>query len=190
VKRAVVEEGGPIRTALRIEAGFESSRLALWIRLYRNSPVVDIDLRVFWAQKFEVAKLVVPLAFACAERRDGIPGGSILRPQNGNEHPVVDWTLLDAGNDRTLGMVTPDSFGLDGAPGVLRFTLLRSPPHAWHDPCKLKEEWLYRHTDQGEHTFRFRLVAPATAESLRRLALQEHRPLLSADWTQGMPPLG
>ena len=190
VERSVVEETGPIRTAVRIEAGFESSRLALWIRLYRNSPVVDIDLRLFWAQNFQVAKLVFPLDFSCTERRDGIPGGSIVRPQNGDEHPVVDWTLLNAGNDRTLGIVTPDSFSTDGGPDRLRFTLLRSPPFAWHDPCKLKEEWLYRHTDQGEHTFRFRLISPATGEALKRLALQEHRPLLSADWTKGMPPLG
>jgi alpha-mannosidase len=190
VERCVVEEAGPIRTALRIEARFEASRLAMWVRLYRHSPVVDVDVRIFWAQKFQVAKLVFPLGFSCTGRQDGIPGGGIARCQNGDEHPLVDWTCLTTEDGRTLGFAAPDSYGIDGGPDAVRFTLLRSPPFAWHDPSELKEEWLYKHTDQGEHTFRFRLVAPATPVQLRRLALQEHRPLLSLDWTYGMPPMG
>ena len=85
-----------------------------------------------------------------------------------------------------VGFASPDCFALDGSPNTLRFTLLRSPPYAWHDPCKLMEHWLYRHTDQGAHEFRFRLVAGAPPADLKALARQEHQPLLTHDWTKGM----
>lgn len=187
VERVVVEETGPLRASLRVDTAFGASRLSLWVRLYRKHPVMDIDLRLLWAQEFQVAKLTIPLAAPAPRREDGIPGGSLPRPQNGREFPLHDWTLLRPEGEAPFGVVAPDCFGLDGTDKAIRFTLLRSPPFAWHDPHRIKEEWRYRHTDRGEHDFRFRLCAGATPGDLTAIALQEHQPLLAHDWTKGMP---
>ncbi len=185
--RIVVEESGPLRASIRVDAGFGASRLSLWARVYRQHPILDIDIRILWAQEFQLAKLTIPLATPILEREDGVPGGSVRRPQNGHEFPLHDWTLLRPPGAEPFGFASPDCFSLDGTERAIRFSLLRSPPYAWHDPCKLKENWRYRHTDQGEHEFRFRLCVGATPVELKAMALQEQQPLLIHDWTKGMP---
>jgi alpha-mannosidase len=94
----------------------------------------------------------------------------------------VDWTLTPAG----LAVAAPDCFALDGRDGALRFTLVRSPVYAWHDPAKLEPQGHYRHTDQGEHYFRFRLWPDATPEVAGMAALSLHDVPVCLDWTRGM----
>jgi alpha-mannosidase len=89
-------------------------------------------------------------------------------------------------NGDTLGVVCPDCSGIDGTDNALRFTLLRSPVYAWHDPAKLEADTYYSWTDQGEYTFRFLILANSTPESLKTLALSAHRPPVCLDWTKGM----
>jgi alpha-mannosidase len=128
----------------------------------------------------------MPFISPIIERMDGIPGGFVSRPQNRQEFPVMDWTLLRMGDGTSLGVVCPDCFGLDGEEDVQRFTLLRSPAYAWHDPNKLEPNGFYRWTDQGEHEYRFVLLENSTPEALQTLALSEHRPPICYDWTKGM----
>ena len=105
---------------------------------------------------------------------------------DGREYPVHDWTRVRSSQNRALGVVCPDVFGMSGSGAALEFTLLRSPPYSWHDPLKLETEACYRWTDQGEHTFRFVLAPDAEPARLRQLALMEHRPPFAYDWTAGM----
>jgi alpha-mannosidase len=186
IERLAVEDRGPVRAAWRMDGRFDASEMALWVRLYCGDPRVEIALWVNWRQKQQVAKLALPLREPITERVDGIPGGCIVRPTDGHEYPVHDWTLVRQAGGRSLGVVCPDSFGLDVTAEALGFTLLRAPPYSWHDPLKLEEDAFYRWTDQGEHTFRFILVPDATVEALPPMALGEHRPPVCHDWTAGM----
>jgi len=185
VKHVSVEESGPVRATLRIHAEFQESDLILWARLYANDPRLELVLSLDWRQKLQIAKFVMPLEFNVKERLDGIPGGHVSRPQNGQEFPIMDWALA-CGKDSNLGIACPDCSGIDGTDNSLRFTLLRSPVYAWHDPAKLEDEAFYSYTDQGKHTFRFLILEDATPESLRTLAFSEHRPPVCFDWTKGM----
>ena len=186
VEKVLVEETGPVRAAIRIEATFQRSQLVLWARLYANNPRLELHFGLDWHQRLQVAKLVMPLASAIKKRTDGIPGGFISRPQNGQEFPIVDWTLVDRENDSTLGIVCPDCSGIDGRDDSLRFTTLRSPVYAWHDPAQLEDDASYRWTDQGEHVFRFLILEDAAPEALKALALSNHRPPVCFDWTKGI----
>ena len=187
VDRIVLEEQGPLRAAIRVDASFETSRIALWARLYANRPDIEIDLWIHWAQRLQVAKLVLPFAAGVRQRTDGIPGNGIDRPQNGVEYAVIDWARVEQNDGGPIGILCPNAYGLDGTDNAVRFTLLRSPVHAWHDPVQLDDTSFYRWTDRGEHMFRFRIVPDAPADNtLRDLALQEHRPPLCYDWTKGM----
>jgi alpha-mannosidase len=186
VEKVLVEETGPVRVAIRIEAAFQRSQLVLWARLYAHNPGLELHFGLDWHQRLQVAKLVMPLTSAIKKRTDGIPGGLISRPQNGQEFPIVDWTLVNRENDSTLGIVCPDCSGIDGRDDSLRFTLLRSPVYAWHDPAKLEDDAFYRWTDQGEHLFRFLILEDAGPEALKMLALSNHRPPVCFDWTKVM----
>ena len=181
VLRCVVEETGPIRATLRLDASFGSSRLVARARLYRARPYVELEMELEWMEKRRIAKLVVGVPRA-ATRRDGIPGGSLERPTDGREYPLVDWTLSPDG----WGIVAPDCFALDARDGELRFTLVRSPVYAWHEPTVLDPGGRYRHTDQGEHAFRFRWIPRATPRNLEAAALSFHNPPVCLDWTEGM----
>lgn len=180
--RATVEESGPVRATLRLEASWGRSAVCARVRLYAGAPYLDIDLELSWLEKARIAKLILPLPGKPATRRDGIPGGSIDRTQDGREYPLVDWTLTPAG----LAVAAPDCFALDGRDGALRFTLVRSPVYAWHDPTTLDPAQHYRHTDQGEHQFRFRLRPEATATTAEEAAASLHDPPVCLDWTRGM----
>ncbi|MFC1452547.1 glycoside hydrolase family 38 C-terminal domain-containing protein, partial [Verrucomicrobiota bacterium] len=186
IERAVLEESGPIRVALRIDARFDRSRLSMWARLYRHDALIEVDLRIHWAERLQLAKMVVPLSASISERRDGIPGGGLVRSQHLREFPVVDWTAVRMQDKGEVGIAAPDCWSLDSSDTALRFTLVRSPVHAWHDPYKLSENAFYRYTDQGEHHFRFSMLPEADGEKLKRLAVQAHRPPVCHDWTRGM----
>ena len=183
-----VEEAGPVRTSLRVEARFHESTAIVWARLYRGDPRITLELRIDWRERLRILKLLMPIAGLAGERLDGIPGGGAVRLQDGRERPIVDWTVVSrAGKGAgTLGVALPDCSSLDGSPEGLRFTLLRSPAYAWHDPARLPEDRVHRIMDQGEHTFRFAILPDADATGVNALALGMHRPPACIDWTRGM----
>jgi len=185
-RATVVEETGPVRASMRIDTKYRDSWITIWTRLYANDPRLEISLWANWNQKLQISKLMLPFVFPIRDRLDGIPGGHVNRPQNGQEFPIVDWTLLNMDDGAKIGIVCPDCYGVDGTLNVLRFTLLRSPVYAWHDPTKLDKNSFYRYTDRGEHRFRFTLMLDLDPEELKRMALSEHRPPICYDWTKGM----
>lgn len=183
---AVIEESGPVRVSMRVDAQFGSSSLSLWMRLYRNDPRIEMELLLDWHEKMRIAKLILPLGAPARQRLDGIPGGGALRPQDGREYPIIDWTLARFSDAAAFGIACPDCTALDGEGDAIRFTLARSPAYAWHDPARLPADRVHRFTDQGEHIFRFTLLPGADARTLDRIALANHRPPLCIDWTKGM----
>ena len=51
----VVEEAGPVRASLRIEAAFGASRLELSARLTADDPRMELELRVNWQERLRIA---------------------------------------------------------------------------------------------------------------------------------------
>ncbi len=173
---------GPLMAALYRTGRIGASDLRAEWRVYHDMPFVELRLRVHWAECQKLLKLVWPLAGREEARTDGIPGGRLVRQNDGREYPLRDWTLCGR-----VGVVSPDAYALDALPRRLRFTLLRSPYVTHHDPhgiTRADAPW----TDQGVHTFRFRfyLGEAAASERLESDALALHRPPLSAALTRGM----
>jgi alpha-mannosidase len=183
---SAVEETGPVRASLRIDTSFNASTATVWARLHANDPRIFLEIRVDWRERLRVLKLEIPLPGMQDERTDGIPGGGAVRPQDGRECPVMDWTLVGLADGAPLGIAIPDCSAMDGGTDVLRFTLLRSPAYAWHDPARLPPGRVHRYLDQGEQTFRCAILPAATAASITALALGMHRPPVCIDWTRGM----
>ena len=184
---AVVDRGPWMASVLQ-NGRIGQSRLQSEWRVYAGLARIEWRLRIHWCECQKILKAVLPLTGAGAERRDGIPGGSVSRPNSGRESPVQDWTLLDLGRRGRLGVVLPDAYALDATPARVRWTLLRSPYMAHHHPANdIPPRAVV--ADQGEHEFRFVFVSgdAATPERLAQQALMMQRPLLTADLTRGMP---
>ena len=195
----VVEETGPVRSSVRVTARFRNSEAELWFRIYPGRSVIDIDLRLSWREHLALSTLCLGFDPSFEWRTDGIPGGEFPRRQNGWEYPVMDWTILPVatpdvnprpdggdGSNQGLGIVCPDCTSLHGEGGRIGFTLVRSPAYAWHDPATLRDDRAYQWTDQGEHTFRFKLIPNADPGTLNETAVTIRRKPLCFDWTHGM----
>ncbi len=193
VSSASVEEAGPVRFALRLEARFGASALELSVRAYAGDPRLELMLSMDWRERLRVAKLVLTFAAAVARRTDGIQQMGLERAQDGREYPLIDWSIAhaDAAGASVrdaLGVACPDCFALSGEGREVAFTLLRSPAFAWHDPAVLEPTRTYRYTDQGRHRFRFAIRAGADAGRCEADAAAFHRPPACLDWTKGMLP--
>lgn len=180
-------ENGPLRASLGRQGDYGKSSFRAEWRVCADQPWIELIVDVMWAQRQELAKLVLPLDGKVATRIDGIMGGSLERPNSGRECPLQDWTYFELESGK-LGVVSPDIYALDANERRLRLTLLRSPILTHHDP---ETPYLPHatYTDQGEHRFhiRFCLGEQVTPEYLAGLALQMHRPPLTGDLTKGMP---
>jgi len=180
-------DSGPLMASLMQTGKIGRSTLKAEWRVYAGEPFVELNLNVHWSETNKVLKLVVPFEETVATRTDGILAGHLVRPNNGRECPLRDWTLFEL-QDASLGVVCPDVFGLDGSPSQLRLTLLRSSVMAFHVPY-FSEAPRKVIADQGVHEFRFRFFS-GTATGPKLLdnhALMLQRPPLIADLTRGMP---
>jgi alpha-mannosidase len=181
-------DSGPLMVSLVREGEIGRSLLHSEHRVYAGEPFVEWLLRVTWSERRKLLKMRLDLPATLGPRHDGIPGGDLVRPPTGQERPLRDRTLLRLSDGSLLGVVCPDVFAIDALPQRVRFTLLRSPCMALHDPHPCTGPRGFP-SDQGVHLFRFRffLGNSVEAERLDREALMLQRPLAVADLTRGMP---
>jgi alpha-mannosidase len=183
---AVSVDAGPWLGSLVRSGTIGSSRILAEWRVHALEPFAELRLRVLWTERRRLLKLRISLPGGPLEREDGILGGALTRRNDGRELPLRDRSLFSTGQG-ALGVVAPDCFALDATPERARFTLLRSPAFAHHDPHPGTSPRA-RFTDQGEHEFRFRFFGgtPLDREILDRHAAMMQRPLLFAEVTKGM----
>lgn len=181
---------GDLMRELSQTGAIGASPLLRQVRLYAGEDFVELRYRVDWNERLRLLKLVFPLPEPPVSRADGIPGGWLERPLDGNERPIRDGLILRFAGGDALGFVCPEIFAADVSPDAVRLTLLRSPQMAHHDPDPGRRID-GRYSDRGEHDFRVRVlcgpaILPAVVDAM---ALCLQRPLAYADLTRGMPCL-
>lgn len=178
---------GPLMASLVQPGRIDDSTLTRELRIHAGVPAVDLLLTVHWRQQHRLLKLTWALPAEIAERVDGIMAGGLRREPDGAERPIRDYTLLTLVDGRRIGIVCPDVFALDATPRRVRFTLLRAPLLAHHDPAPADHpRGVF--ADQGVHTFRFRFCGgpSVNVDDLESAALRWLQPPLTADLTRGM----
>ncbi len=183
-------ETGPIRGALAQSGEVGASKVLAEWRVFRDFDWIENILRVDWRGQQRVLKLDWSLPGRIVQRRDGVMGGHLLRPTDGRELPLRDWTLLTIeyeGRRFDVAIVAPEVYALDCDPHRVSLTLLRGTVMACHEPnpgTHVRRVF----SDQGEQRFRLRLLAAPhiTPAELDAVALSIHRPPLSAELTRGM----
>jgi alpha-mannosidase len=166
VTRMGVVERGPVKSVLRVDSAYGSSRLVQDFALYHDLPYVDVRVTVDWREQQKVLKLRFPSNLKDPKATYEIPFGHVERPADGEEESGQRWVDL-TGVSRSTGEVyglslvndAKHSFDLRG--DQLSLTVLRSPIYAHHDPCEPDPEGLYSYQDQGISRFSYRLVPHA-----------------------------
>jgi len=163
VERVSRIEHGPVRSAVRIESRFGSSRLIQDLVLYRGLPYLDVRATVDWHEEFKALKLRFPVNVHGPTITYEVPFGTVRRGSDGDEVPGQRWVDLtgrrrDTGARYGLSVMTDSKHGFDVRRGVLSVTVLRSPIYAHHDPRVRSDDELYSFHDQGIQRFTYRLA--------------------------------
>ncbi len=188
----VVEESGPLRARVRLEGWLGHSTVRWTLSLHRYDPSLRMRLEVGFCEKFRLLQMPVSLPSTPARRTDGLAGGCVERRPGPTEWPVQGWSRVSLPGGPALAFVTPDAYSLSLDENRWQWTLLRSPKMAWEDGTSGVYAGRDYHTDQGEHTFDFRLYASESLDAtmLGTQARQQSRPPILLDRYEGMdrPP--
>ena len=194
--RPSVIEQGPVRTVTRSILVYRNSRIVFVAVSYPRWPVLEFRLRVTWNEERRRLKLCVPTALASTGLLCEVPGGAILRPDDGEEHVHGRWLVIEGttgGKAAAVGVASGGLHGLDFRDGELRLSVLRSSAYCHEQgfdldaqatktgtstggPCPpgaCSPAWKF--SDIGVHEFRVLVTAgrPAAVRAMI-LGLAEH----------------
>jgi alpha-mannosidase len=175
---------GPVRRITEAVYSWNKSRIALRTISYPNWPVMEFRARVQWNESRKRLKFSIPTVFKSDSILCEVPGGSIRRPADGQEHVQGRWSYLEGvigGVPTGFGVVNSGQFGIDFQNGEIRLSCLRSAVYCHDQAYRIEEPPSHKYMDQGVHEVRLLLTA-GEPESVRRSL-----PGL-ADWLSA-PPL-
>ncbi|RPJ02216.1 MAG: alpha-mannosidase [Candidatus Aminicenantes bacterium] len=183
-----VIEQGPVRTITRSILAYRTSRIVLDAIVYPSWPVIELKFRVTWNEERRRLKLAVPTSLASPALLAEVPGGAILRPDDGEEHVHGRWLVVEgrpgrsglrrsertapAGGDvMALGIASSGQHGFDFLDGEIRLSVLRSSAYCHEQGFDLDKGTRTRSTcphswrfaDIGVHEFRLLVTAGAPA---------------------------
>ena len=124
---------------------------------------VDVSVRADWRDAKKCLKLLFRLDVMQTEGWWQTPFGAIERKPNGIEEPLLNWVdctgVAPDGIRRGMMLACRDKGGAHLLGSELGLTVLRSPVYANHTPNCLPRAAEPRDcTDQGVHTFTYRLI--------------------------------
>ncbi|MBA2528817.1 MAG: alpha-mannosidase [Euzebyales bacterium] len=164
--RVGLVQQGPVKSVVRVDSAYGSSRMAQEFILYRDLEYVDVRVVIDWREQRKALKLRFPTNLHSPKATYEIPFGHVERPADGEEEPGqrwVDLTGLSRDNGEVYGLSVANdgkhSFDLRGA--ELSLTVLRSPIYAHHAPHQPDPAGRYSFQDQGPQSFCYRLIPHA-----------------------------
>ncbi len=163
-------EDGPVLTEVESLLCCRSSAVRIIWRLYKDRSDIDVTIHLLFLEKDALVKWHLPLAFTGVMRGQTAYAQEKL-PQDGREVSAQDWVSASDG-ERMLAVLRKGCYGLDCTDRAMHLTLVRGPAHAAHpinDRPLLRDDRFIPRIDQGEHTFRFRLLGGITKAAERTL---------------------
>jgi len=155
-------ERGPIRSTLRSQMVWGSSRIIMDVSLTTGARCLDIDLNIDWHEQHKMLKLAFVAAGADHSVTSSAPYGHVCRATTCEEEPTQAWVDLEGkdtdGTPTGLCLINDGLYGYDACENELRLSLLRSPIYAFHDPREVMPGVRYHYIDQGEHHLRLQLI--------------------------------
>ncbi len=166
-----ITDDGPIYLAVEAFFAWGLTRARIGYKIYKEGPVVDVDVDLFPAEASKCIKLHIPVT---AESYIGQQVfGTEQLYMDGRECVAHDFVAAKNG-DAYLQVLTPDSFGSSYKDGQIRLTLQRSATYLAHpQPGRptVRENIFLQKMDQAQRSYRLRLL-PAKEEELQMNADQ------------------
>ena len=165
-----VIEDGPVRAVVEAVFAYGDSRLALRYKVPKRGAEIEVEARVFWAERDRMLKLSLPSKLRRPRFIGQVAFGADELPSNGDEAVAQKWLALVSDEDGAAVTVANDGVhGADWSGGELRLSLLRSPAYAadtWEDRIAVAQDRFIPRQDTGERTFRFWLNGGPLAQRM------------------------
>ena len=156
---ARVIEDGDVRTVIESILSYGASRIALRYKIPKRGTEVEVEVRVFWAERDRMLKLGLPSKLRAPRFMGQVAYGADELPSGGDEAVAQKWLALVSERDGAAMTVVNDGVhGSDWSGGELRLSLLRSPAYAadtWEDRLAVARDRFIPRQDTGERVFRF-----------------------------------
>ncbi|MGZ5497808.1 MAG: glycoside hydrolase family 38 N-terminal domain-containing protein [Candidatus Aminicenantales bacterium] len=154
-----VIEDGEVRTVVEAILAHGDSRIVLSYKIPKHGSEIEIDVRVFWAERDMMLKLGLAPKLRAARFMGQVAYGADELPSNGDEAVAQKWLALVSETDKAaLTVVNDGVYGSDWDGVELRQSLLRSPAYAadtWEDRLAVARDRFIPRQDTGERSFRF-----------------------------------
>jgi alpha-mannosidase len=168
-----VVEDGPVRAIVESILSYGGSRLLLRYEIPKKGSEVEIEVRVFWAEKDRMLKLALPSELGAPRFLGEVAFGADELPSDGDEAVAQKWLALFSEEDGAAFTVINDGVhGSDFCCGELRLSLLRSPAYSadtWEGRLAVAEDRFIPRQDQGARRFRFWMSGGPLAERMERV---------------------
>ncbi len=168
-----VIEDGEVRTVVEAVLAYGASRLLLRYKVPKRGTEIEVEARVFWAERDAMLKLGLTPRMRAPRFLGQVAYGAEELPANGDEAVAQKWLALVSDEDGAALTVANDRvYGSDWDGTELRLTLLRSPAYAadtWEDKLAVAGDRFVPRQDTGERTFRFWLDGGPAADRMARI---------------------
>ncbi len=159
ISPARVIEDGEVRAVIESILSYGASRIALRYKIPKRGTEVEVEVRVFWAERDRMLKLGLRSKLRAPRFMGQVAYGADELPSNGDEAVAQKWLALVSEKDGAAMTVVNDGVhGSDWSGGELRLSLLRSPAYAadtWEDRLAVARDRFIPRQDTGERIFRF-----------------------------------
>jgi alpha-mannosidase len=124
--RVEVVESGPVRAIVRIQTPFRRSTFVQDIILHARIPRVEVRMRLDWQERNVMIKAAFPFGLRADRAEFEIPFGSITRPANGLEVPMIRWADVSE-DDGSYGvsLINDGRYGIDVKGSAARISVIR-----------------------------------------------------------------
>ena len=168
-----VVEDGAVRTVVEAILAFEKSVIALGYKIPKKGTEIEVDIRIFWAEKDRMLKIFLPSALRAPRFMGQVAFGADGLPSNGDEAVAQKWlALVSDEDDAALTVVNDCVYGSDFRDGEMRISLLRSPAYSadtWEDKLVVAQDRVIPRQDQGERAFRLWINGGRLEERMERI---------------------
>ena len=158
-----VVEDGDVRTVVEVLFTWGDSRICQRYKLPKKGCEIELETRVYWAEKAKMLKLLVPTALPGVAFHGQTAYGSQALLGDGTEVVCQKWcAAVSKESGRAFTCVNDGTYGLDCMNGEFRLSLLRSPGYTCVDMSQfgadrpmMPDDRFSPRMDQGERVYHF-----------------------------------
>ncbi len=154
-----IGEEGPLQASLFVERTYEGNRWLQQFTVRHGVPDIMIRNWLVWQGQWRMIKLAFDVAIDSPQVAHDVPFGWCFRPCDGREVPTHMWMDVSgparSSPEQVVGaaLMNDGKYGCDVRDGMMRLTILRCPPYAYHEPHPFGSKQRYDWVDQGYQEF-------------------------------------